>query len=157
MSEDSPIIRYEYDAEADVLDIYFGENRRAWTIELTDNILLSIDKATQQPVTLTLLDLTALIRPAGAGPQSFPLTGLSDLPVQEKELVIRVLTTPPVSDFLDISSVVLPATLPLPVTHLEPLPLAELSRSRSGIFYPLPATTSAHGNVFAVLREKPKA
>jgi hypothetical protein len=70
-----------------------------------------------------------------------------------KELVVRVLTTPPVSDFLDVSSVVLPATLPLPITHLEPLPLAELSRSRRGVFYPLPSAASA----LAVLREKPEA
>ncbi len=156
MTDNDRTIRYEYDPEADVLDIYFAENRRAWTIELTDNILLGIDKATRQPISLTLLDFTVLTKPAGAGPQSFPLTGLGSLPSQEKELVVRVLTTPPVSDFLDVSSVVLPATLPLPITHLYPLPLAELSQSHRGIFYPLATRASAQGLAFTVLRERPE-
>lgn len=152
MSENDSLIRYEYDAEADVLDIFFGETRRAWTIELTDNIILGIDRTTQQPVSLTLLDFTVLTRPVGAGPRSFPLTGLVNLPTQERDLVARVLTTSPLSDFLDVSSMVLPATAPLPITHLEPLPLMDLSRSRRGIFYPQPVRDRA----FAVFREGPE-
>ena len=33
---------YEYDEEGDVLDVYFGERRAAWTIELTPNILTHV-------------------------------------------------------------------------------------------------------------------
>jgi hypothetical protein len=30
--------QYEYDEVSDLLDVYFGEKRPAWTIELTDHI-----------------------------------------------------------------------------------------------------------------------
>ena len=35
---------YEYDEASDTLDVYFDEKRPAWTIELTDNILISVDR-----------------------------------------------------------------------------------------------------------------
>jgi uncharacterized protein YuzE len=34
----------DYDRESDVLDVYFGDKRRAWTIELTENITIGIDR-----------------------------------------------------------------------------------------------------------------
>ena len=118
-------IHYEYDEIGDVLDIYFGENRRAWTIELTENIMISIDRQTEEAVSLTLLDFTELIRPTPVGPQSFPLTGLDDIPADERDLVIKVLTTPPVSDLLDVSSVLSPPASLLPIMHLERRPIEE--------------------------------
>jgi hypothetical protein len=118
-------IRYEYDEIGDVLDVYFGENRRAWTIELTENIMISIDRQTEEAVSLTLLDFTELIRPTPVGPRSFPLTGLDALPTDERDLVVKVLTTPPVSDLLDVSSVLSPPASPLPIMHLERRPIEE--------------------------------
>ena len=116
-------ISFEYDEIGDVLDVYFGENRRAWTVELTDNIMISIDRLTQEAVSLTLLDFTELIRPAPIGPRSFPLSGIDNLLPDELDLVIKVLTTSPVSEVLDVSSVVsLPAS-PIPVMHMGRLPL----------------------------------
>ncbi|MBE2200700.1 MAG: DUF2283 domain-containing protein [Anaerolinea sp.] len=35
---------YEYDEEGDVLDVYFADRRQAWTIELTPNIMIAIDR-----------------------------------------------------------------------------------------------------------------
>lgn len=119
-------INYKYDEIGDVLNIYFGENRRAWTIELTDNIMISVDRHTEEAVSLTLLDFTELIRPAPVGPRSFPLTGLDTLPPDERELVIKVLTTPPVSDLLDVSSVWPPSARPLSLMHLERRSIGEL-------------------------------
>ena len=118
-------IHYEYDEIGDVLDTYFSENRRAWTIELTENIMISIDRQTEEAVSLTLLDFTELIRPTPVGPQSFPLTGLDAIPADERDLVIKVLTTPPVSDLLDVSSVLSPPASPLPIMHLERRPIEE--------------------------------
>ena len=118
-------IRYEYDEIGDVLDVYFGENRRAWTIELTENIMISIDRQTEEAVSLTLLDFTELIRPTPVGPRSFPLTGLAALPADERDLVVKVLTTPPVRDLLDVSSVLSPLASPLPIMHLERRPIEE--------------------------------
>src|SRR5689334_7448349 len=111
---------YEYDAEGDVLDVYFSEKRSAWTIELTPNIMLSIDRVLRQAVSLTLLDYTELIRPTDWGLRSFPITSLADLPITEWNLVIEILNSSPVNHWLDVSDV---QTLPdstFAVTHVEP-------------------------------------
>ena len=113
---------HAYDAESDVLDVYFDAIRPAWTIEITDNIMLSIDRQTGQAVALSFMDFTQLIRPTLLGPQSFPLTGLADLPLAERNLVIQVLTTPPVSEWLDISMVQHLPDSPFAVAHLEKPP-----------------------------------
>lgn len=114
--------RYEYDEEADVLDVYFEEPRPVWTIELTPNILISIDRSARSAVRLTLLDYSELIRPTEWGPRSFPLTGVAQLPEQEKRLVLSLLHAPPVSRWLDVSSVQLMPDSPFAVTHLETPP-----------------------------------
>jgi hypothetical protein len=113
---------YEYDEASDLLDVYFSEKRPAWTIELTDHIMLSIDWQTGQVVSLSFIDFTELIRPTPLGPRSFPLTGLADLPLTERDLVIKVLTSRPVNTWLDISSVETLPDSPFAVTHLEPPP-----------------------------------
>lgn len=111
--------RYEYDEDSDVLDVYFGEKRPAWTIELTDNIMLSLDRQTGETVALSFLDFTELIRPTPLGPRSFPLTGLADLPLAERDLVIEILTAPPVNTWLDVSTVQSLPDSPFAVTHLK--------------------------------------
>ena len=114
--------RYEYDEETDVLDVYFDENRPVWTIELTPNVLIAIDRATEQAVSLTLLDYTELIRRSEWGPLSFPLTGLAHLPQEERRFVLSLLHMPPVNRWLDVSSVHLMPDSPFAVTHLEAPP-----------------------------------
>lgn len=116
---------YEYDLEGDVLDVYFDEIRPAWTIELTPNIMISIDRATRQVVRLTLMDYTELIRPTEWGVRSFPITGLADLPLLERDLVLAILNSAPVNRWLDVSAVQLLPDSPFAVTHLAP-PLQEL-------------------------------
>ena len=111
--------QYEYDKESDLLDVYFGEKRAAWTIELTDHILLSLDRKTGQVVSLSFLDFTELSRPTPLGVKSFPLTGLADLPHIERELVMHALTTPPVNKWLDVSVVQTMPDSPFIVTHVE--------------------------------------
>ncbi len=119
---------YEYDEVGDVLDVYFGEKRPAWTIEITSNILLSVDRAAKQPVQLTFMDYTELIRPTIWGMRSFPITGLSELPLGERDLVIQILNSPPIKQWLDVSDVQSLPDSPFAVTHLEPPPqkLADL-------------------------------
>ena len=120
--EAAMIETYDYDAEADVLEVDFGPRRPAWTVELTDNILLSIDRATEQPVSLTLLDYSVMIRPGPFGSLSFPLQRLDALPALERDLVLHSLTHPPVSTWLSLSSVELLPTSPLPVVHVAYVP-----------------------------------
>lgn len=111
---------YEYDQEGDVLDVYFDKKRPAWTIELTSNIMISIDRAAQQPVALTLMDYTELARITIWGPRSFPITGLADLPLAERDLVLAILNSSPVNRWLDVSTVQMLPDSPFAVTHLEP-------------------------------------
>lgn len=115
---------YSYDPESDVLEVHFEAKRPAWTIELTDNIMLSVDRQTRRAVALLFLDFTELARPTPLGPQSFPLTGLADLPASERNLVIEVVTSPPVSEWLDVSAVQHLPDSPFAVTHLERSSLA---------------------------------
>jgi hypothetical protein len=111
---------YEYDRESDLLDVYFEEKRAAWTIELTDHILLSLDRETGHVVSLSFLDFTELSRPTPLGLRSFPLTGLADLPQVERDLVMHAITTPPVNKWLDVSVVQTMPDSPFIVMHVEP-------------------------------------
>ncbi|MEZ4868674.1 MAG: DUF2283 domain-containing protein [Caldilineaceae bacterium] len=113
---------YEYDEEGDVLDVYFTEKRFVWTIELTPNILISIDRTACQAVSLTLLDYTELSKRTEWGPRSFPITGLAQLPFDERTLVLNILNSAPVNRWLDVSSVQSLPDSPFAVTHLEPPP-----------------------------------
>ncbi len=114
---------YEYDEEGDVLDVYFvAERQSAWTIELTPNIMISIDRLRQQVVGLTFMDYSALIAPTPWGPRSFPIVGLADLPLTERNLVFTVLNNPPVQKWLDVSVVENLPDSPFSVAHLESPP-----------------------------------
>lgn len=122
--------RWVYDEEGDVLDVYFdgfaGE-RPVWTLELTDNITISIDRGTRRVLALGFLDFTRLVQRTPSGPRSFPITGLDDLPLAERDLVLEVLGREPVSHWLDVSTVEQLPDSPFAVTHLTPLP-GELAR-----------------------------
>ncbi len=113
---------YAYDPESDILDVYFGEKRPAWTIELTDNIMIAIDREEGGATGLTLLDFTELIRPTPFGPRSFPVTGLADLPIAERDLVLRILNSSPVNAWVDVSAVEKLPDSPFAVAHLESPP-----------------------------------
>ena len=86
--------------------------------------MISIDRHLQQAVSLTFLDYTELIRPTAWGFRSFPISGLAELPLAERDLVIRILNSPPVNRWLDISDVQTLPDSPFAVTHLESPPQA---------------------------------
>jgi len=114
--------RFEYDPESDVLDVYFGAKRPAWTIELTENITISVDREARTAVSLCLLDFSKLIEPTPFGPRRFPITDLADLPLAERDLVLELLNAPPVDSWLDVSAVQSLPDSPFAVTHLESPP-----------------------------------
>ena len=116
---DGPRQSWKYDAESDVLDVYFGERRPAWTIELTENVNISIDREAGVPVALSFLDYSALIETTPFGPRSFPVTGLAELPIPERDLVLGIITTEPVSGWLDVSTVEKLPDSPFAVAHVE--------------------------------------
>jgi len=119
--------KYEYDQESDVLDVYFDDDHfvqrtPTWTVELTPNIMISIDRATRTPRQLTLMDYSELIRLADGSPISFPVTGLANMPATERTIVLTILNSELVSRWLDVSTVQTLPDSPFTVTHLEPPP-----------------------------------
>ena len=84
-------------AEIDVLYISFAPGERATTaVELNENILLRLNRAEKRAVGLTLMELTNF------GPRSFPLTGLDDLDEEWQEVVLEIISQPPVSQILKL-------------------------------------------------------
>ena len=96
---------YSYDKEADVLYISFapGETPTA-AVELHDNILLRFNLAEKRAIGLTLMDFSVLVQMTQLGPRSFPLSGLKDLEPDWQEIVIEIITKPPVNQILRVSS-----------------------------------------------------
>lgn len=84
-------VTYTYDETGDTLSILFAPSERATGIELTDHIILRINKAERRAIGMTVLDYSLVAQATEIGPRSFPLTGLSELSVEMRELVIDIL------------------------------------------------------------------
>jgi uncharacterized protein YuzE len=123
----SQIPAYSYDKEADVLYISFSPGEKATTaVELNDNILLRFNRAEKRAIGLTLMDFSVLVQLTSLGPRNFPLSGLSELEPDWQEMVIEIITKPPVNQILKISVYTPSLTEMVPVTLVErpPIPLA---------------------------------
>lgn len=115
---------YSYDQEADVLYISFAPGEKATAaVELNNNILLRFDRAEQRAIGLTLMDYSVLIQLTNLGPRSFPLTGLKDLEADWQETVIAIITKPPVSQILRLSSYIPSSAEIVPITSIEKPPM----------------------------------
>lgn len=122
-ARDGTPVRFVYDEEADILELFFGENAPATGIELTDHIILRMDRKTKRALSLMLLHFSILSEQTEYGPRSFPLEKLERLPEELRELVLRLLISPPVSQFLKLSQL---QTIPpkfMPVAYLEAQPI----------------------------------
>ncbi len=112
-------IKVKYDEEADVLYVSFGRSEHVTGVELADNILLRLDtgKATGTPpraVGLTFVSFARMMAHYRGRPLNVPLANLRNLPEGLWQIVLEVLTTPPVSDFLGIGLALSPQAPPLP-------------------------------------------
>ena len=111
--------KINYDEEADVLYVSFQQNKHVTGIELADNILLRLDtgKTSGKPpsaVGLTFINFSFLQSAYQNRPFNVPLSNLKNLPDELWQAVIAVVTSSPVSDFLDVGLSFSP--------HLPPLP-----------------------------------
>jgi hypothetical protein len=102
------------------MEILFGENEPATGIELTDHILLRLNRKTGRPVSLTLLHFSILTERTEYGPRSYPLDKLEELPEDFRELMVRVIMAMPVNKFLKISFFQESPTKRVPLTYVEP-------------------------------------
>jgi uncharacterized protein YuzE len=118
---------YSYDKEADVLYISFSPGEKATAaVELNDNILLRFNRAEKRAIGLTLMDFSVLVQLTNLGPRSFPLTGLKELEAEWQETVIEIITKPPISQILKISSYSPSPAETVPITSVQkpPIPMA---------------------------------
>ncbi|HXV63628.1 MAG TPA: DUF2283 domain-containing protein [Vicinamibacteria bacterium] len=93
-----------YDESSDSLYVSFAPGEPATGFELSEHILLRINKSEQCAVGLTFLEYSTLTEKTALGPRSFPLTGLARLSSESRELILSILQRPPVSDFLTLSA-----------------------------------------------------
>jgi hypothetical protein len=119
---DGTPVRLVYDQEADILEIFFGTNEPATGVELTDHIILRLNQQTKRAISLLLLDFSILTERTEYGPRSYPLNKLDDLPESLRELVLQLVTSPPVSQFLKVSHFQASPTERVPLTYVEAQP-----------------------------------
>ena len=116
---------YNYDKDADVLYISFAPGEKATTaVELNDNILLRFNRTEKRAIGLTLMDFSVLVQLTKLGPRSFPLSGLDELEPEWQEVVIALLTSPPVNQVLKVSTYTPSLANEIPVASVEKPPFA---------------------------------
>ena len=116
---------YSYDKDADVLYISFSPGEKATTaVELNENILLRLNRAEKKAVGLTLMDFSILVQLTKLGPRSFPLNGLQQLEQEWQEMVIDIITKPPVSQILRVSNYTPTWAETVPITSIEKPPIS---------------------------------
>ncbi len=111
---------YNYDQETDILCISFSPGERATTaVELNDNVLLRFNRDERRAIGLTLMDFSVLAQSTKFGPRYSPLTGLADLEEEWQEMVMEIITRPPVSLVLKVSAYVPSPLETIPITAVE--------------------------------------
>ena len=116
--------KFNYDEVSDTLYVSFEPGTKATGIELNDHILLRINKNKRRVVGLTFFEYSLLAQKTDVGPRSFPLTGLSELSDDLRQIVLDILLSPPVSDILSVSAFTPSIVETIPITLLNPLPLS---------------------------------
>lgn len=96
-------------------------------VELTDHILLNFNRDQARAAGLTILSFSVLAASTELGPRSFALTGLETLPDEVRDVVVRIITQPPVNRFLKVTSFYTLSAETIPLTYLESPPALSLA------------------------------
>jgi uncharacterized protein YuzE len=112
---------YNYDEGSDALYIAFAPAEHATGIELTDHILLRINRQERRAVGITLFDYSILVQQTELGPRSFPLTGLATMPAATREVVLDILLQPLVREILALSAYTPTLAETVPIIAVQPL------------------------------------
>lgn len=123
MASDGTPVRLVYDQEGDILEIFFGTNEPATGVELTDHIVLRLNKETKRAVSLMVMNFSLLTEKTEYGPRSYPLDHLDELPESLREIVLQLVISTPVNQFLKVSHFQVSPTEQVPLTYVE-TPLA---------------------------------
>ena len=111
--------RYTYDEEGDILYITFHPGEAGTAVELNSNILLRFDRKREKALGLTLFDFSILVQKTDFGPRGFPLTGLMEISDELRDIVVKIITTPPVSHFLKVVTYSPSLAESIPITYIE--------------------------------------
>lgn len=119
MTKDGQRIYLAYEEVGDILEVVFDGVEATCAVELTDNIVLRFHRQQGRAAGLTLLDFSVLASPTELGVRSFALTGLDNLPEELREMVVRIITTPPVNQFLKVTTFYASPGEQVPLTYVE--------------------------------------
>ncbi|MCF8129304.1 MAG: DUF2283 domain-containing protein [Deltaproteobacteria bacterium] len=122
IATDGTPVRLVYDREADILEIFFGQNEPGTGVELTEHILLRVNLQTRQPISVTILHFSILTEHTEYGPRSYALEKLIEVPEDLRELVLHMLNAMPVRQFLKVTHFQASPTKQIPVTYVESQP-----------------------------------
>lgn len=117
----------KYDEASDTLTACFEPGSKATGIELTNHILLRINQQQRSCVSIVFFEYSVLTQKTEMGTRSFPLTSLSQVSSDLREMVFDILLAPPVSDFLQLSAYTLSLVETVPIISLQPM-LIEMSQ-----------------------------
>ncbi|RRR78596.1 MAG: DUF2283 domain-containing protein [Candidatus Viridilinea halotolerans] len=112
---------YAYDEVSDTLAITIVPGEKATGIELTDHIILHINKVERRLVRITLLDYSLLVRQTEYGPCTFPLTGLNASSAEIRDLVLDLLRDTPGKDILRIAAYTSDDGHIVPIVFVQPV------------------------------------
>jgi len=117
MEEKKPILTY--DEEGDILYVSFHPGEKGTGVELNDHVLLRFNKEEARPLGLTFFNFSVLVQMTEIGPRSFPLTGLDDISDELREVVLRIITAPPVNRYLEVSAYTPSLAETVPITSVK--------------------------------------
>jgi len=90
-----------------MLEIFFAHGAGTG-LELSDEIVLCYDPATNLPLSLIFITFSKLIQPTEYGVESFQLTDLEHLAVPKRSQTLTMLNSAPINHYLHISAFCLP-------------------------------------------------
>ena len=104
---------------SDTFYMSFIPGQIATGIEMNEHILLRIDKENRKAVGITFLNYSILVQKADFGPHSFPLTGLTKLSDETREIVMEIFESTPVKKILSLSTYTASFSEAIPITLLH--------------------------------------
>jgi uncharacterized protein YuzE len=116
-------LNVKYDEASDTLTVCFEPGSKATGIELTDHILLRINQQQGKAVSIVFFEYSVLAQKTEMGSRSFPLTGLSQISNDLREMVFEILLSNPVSDFLHLSAYTVSLVETIPIVSIQPMPV----------------------------------
>ncbi len=113
----------KYDEASDTLTVCFQPGSKATGVELTDHILLRVNQQQRSCVSIVFFEYSVLAQKTEMGTRSFPISGLSQISNDLREMIFEILLTSPVSDFLQLSAYTVSLLETTPILSIQPLPI----------------------------------